>query len=63
MKAVILAGEDTLWKKGPMQHLATNGQLAAFRHDGSWQPMDTLHDKNLLEKLWQSGNAPWKTWD
>ena len=62
MKAVILAGEDTLWEKEPMQHLATNGQLAAFRHDGFWQPMDTLRDKNHLEELWAGGPAPWKLW-
>ncbi|MBK8118864.1 MAG: hypothetical protein IPK39_06310 [Sulfuritalea sp.] len=62
MKAVILAGEDTLWEKEPMQHLATNGQLAAFRRDGFWQPMDTLRDKNHLEELWAGGQAPWKLW-
>ena len=45
-----------------MQHLATNGQLAAFRHDGFWQPMDTLRDKNHLEELWAGGQAPWKLW-
>jgi glucose-1-phosphate cytidylyltransferase len=54
--------EATLWEKEPLQHLAATGQLAAFRHDGFWQPMDTLRDKNHLEQLWAGGNAPWKLW-
>lgn len=57
-----VAGDDTLWEKEPMQHLAADGQLAAFRHDGFWQPMDTLRDKNHLEELWASDKAPWKLW-
>lgn len=57
-----IAGEDTLWEKEPMQLLATRGQLAAFRHDGFWQPMDTLRDKHHLEQLWATGRAPWKLW-
>ena len=55
-------GDDTLWEKEPMQQLAAGGQLAAYRHDGFWQPMDTLRDKNRLEELWASGQAPWKLW-
>jgi len=54
--------ETTLWEKEPLQQLAASGQLAAFRHDGFWQPMDTLRDKNHLEQLWATGNAPWKLW-
>jgi len=50
------------WEKQPMERLAAEGRLAAFRHEGFWQPMDTLHDKNLLEDLWQNGQAPWKIW-
>jgi len=42
--------------------LATDGDLSAYRHDGFWQPMDTLREKNLLEDLWDSGEAPWKVW-
>jgi len=42
--------------------LADDGELMAYEHHGFWQPMDTLHDKMTLEKLWQSGKAPWKTW-
>lgn len=57
-----ITDDDTLWEKEPMEHLATSGQLAAFRHDGFWQPMDTLRDKNHLEQLWATGQAPWKLW-
>jgi len=57
-----VADDDTLWEKEPMQHLAAAGQLAAFRHDGFWQPMDTLRDKTLLDELWAGGRAPWKLW-
>lgn len=45
-----------------LQSLASQNQLMAFEHQGFWQPMDTLREKNLLEELWQSGNAPWKVW-
>lgn len=54
--------DDTIWEREPMEHLAKEGQFAAFRHDGFWQPMDTLRDKIYLEELWQSGKAPWKIW-
>ena len=57
-----IAGDETLWEKEPMQSLAASGQLAAFRHHGFWQPMDTLRDKSLLEDLWTGGRAPWKLW-
>ncbi|RAK69354.1 glucose-1-phosphate cytidylyltransferase [Hymenobacter edaphi] len=57
-----LDGDDTVWEKAPLEHLATAGQLAAYRHQGFWQPMDTLRDRNLLEELWQSGQARWKVW-
>lgn len=50
------------WEAEPMHELARRGQLAAWMHEGFWQPMDTLRDKMLLEELWQSGTAPWKTW-
>ncbi|HEY3536394.1 MAG TPA: glucose-1-phosphate cytidylyltransferase, partial [Trinickia sp.] len=46
----------------PLETLASRGELAAYEHDGFWQPMDTLRDKNHLEELWQSGKAPWKVW-
>jgi glucose-1-phosphate cytidylyltransferase len=55
-------GDDTLWEKRPMELLSKEGQLAAYEHNGFWQPMDTLRDKQLLERLWEEGKAPWKTW-
>jgi glucose-1-phosphate cytidylyltransferase len=57
-----IAGDETQWEKEPMERLAQEGQLMAYRHDDFWQCMDTLRDKGLLESLWQKGNAPWKTW-
>ena len=56
----LIAGDDTLWEKEPLEHLAHDGQLRAFRHEGFWQPMDTLRDLRLLESLWQSGKPPWR---
>ena len=50
------------WEKQPLEALAADKQLAAYRHHGYWQPMDTLRDKHVLEDLWQAGNAPWKVW-
>jgi glucose-1-phosphate cytidylyltransferase len=52
---------DTVWEQGPLEMLAHSGELLAFRHDGFWQPMDTLRDKQYLEQLWENG-APWKMW-
>ena len=57
-----IAGEKTLFERGPLQNLAKDRQLRAFKHTGFWQPMDTLRDKNLLEDLWQKEQAPWKVW-
>jgi glucose-1-phosphate cytidylyltransferase len=54
--------DATSWELEPMARLAKEGQLQAFEHKGFWQPMDTLREKNLLEDLWASGNAPWKNW-
>ena len=54
--------DETVWELAPLMSLAKNGNLAAFHHHGFWRPMDTLRDKNYLEDLWQSGNAPWKVW-
>ena len=58
----LIDGDDTVWERGPMEHLADTGELAAFRHHGFWQPMDTLRDKHTLEAMWESGKAPWKQW-
>jgi glucose-1-phosphate cytidylyltransferase len=57
-----IEGDSTPWESAPMEKLARDGELVAFTHDGFWQPMDTLREKNQLEELWASGKAPWKTW-
>lgn len=57
-----IVGDDTSWEAGPMTSLAGDGELMAYEHTGFWQPMDTLREKTMLEDLWQSGKAPWKTW-
>jgi len=54
--------DQTLWEAEPLRSLARDGELAAYKHKGFWQPMDTLRDKNHLEELWASGKAPWKVW-
>jgi glucose-1-phosphate cytidylyltransferase len=56
-------GDDTQWEKAPLERLAQEGQLMAYKHDSFWQCMDTMRDKRLLESLWQSEKAPWKTWN
>jgi glucose-1-phosphate cytidylyltransferase len=56
-------GDDTQWEKEPLERLAADGELMAYRHESFWQCMDTVRDKKLLEKLWAEGDAPWKTWD
>lgn len=58
----LVASDQTSWELEPMATLAAQDQLQAFEHAGFWQPMDTLREKTLLEELWQSGQAPWKTW-
>lgn len=58
-----LSDDSTVWEQEPLKKLAADGQLMAYEHHGFWQPMDTLRDKHLLEELWQSGKAPWKTWE
>ena len=57
----LIEDDQTSWEGEPLTRLAREGQLMAFKHDGFWQPMDTLRDKNQLEQLWASGAAPWKT--
>lgn len=54
--------DSDIWEREPLESIARDGQLRAWRHEGFWQPMDTLRDKHLLEELWAAGNAPWKTW-
>jgi glucose-1-phosphate cytidylyltransferase len=58
-----IEGDDDMWERKPLESLAADGELQAFFHDGFWQPMDTLRDKNHLESLWQSKKAPWKVWE
>jgi glucose-1-phosphate cytidylyltransferase len=57
-----IAGDATTWEQDPLNKLAHEGQLSAYKYPGFWQNMDTLRDKNLLEGMWQSGKAPWKIW-
>ena len=57
-----IAGDATWWEREPMERLAREGQLSAYIHDGFWQPLDTLRDRNLLNDLWNEGKAPWKKW-
>ena len=57
-----IADDSVSWETGPLLSLAHEKELMAFEHSGFWQPMDTLREKNLLEDLWQSGSAPWRTW-
>lgn len=57
-----IKGDEIPFERDPMERLAAEGQLMAFRHEGFWHPMDTIRDKQLLEELWQSGKAPWKVW-
>jgi glucose-1-phosphate cytidylyltransferase len=55
-------GDESIWERKPMETLAANKQMMAYTHDGFWQCMDTLRDKQLLERLWDSGEAPWRVW-
>lgn len=57
-----IPGDDTFLEREPMEQLARDREITAYKHQGFWQPMDTLRDKNLLESRWRSGNAPWKHW-
>jgi glucose-1-phosphate cytidylyltransferase len=57
-----LGGDDTVWEQEPLMTLARDRELACFRHDGFWHPMDTLRDRNELERAWADGSAPWRCW-
>lgn len=57
-----IEGDQTIWEREPLECLAARNQLMAYKHYGFWRPMDTLRDKNVLENLWDSGEAPWKIW-
>jgi len=58
----LIEDDSTAWERAPLEQLARAGQLSAYKHDGFWQPMDTLRDRTYLEGLWTSGKAPWKVW-
>lgn len=58
----LVDGPETVWEQRPLESLAQGGELMGYRHEGFWQPMDTLRDKLYLEDLWNAGAAPWKTW-
>lgn len=58
----MINGDQSSWEGDPLRGLSNDDQLAAFKHDGFWQPMDTLREKNLLNDLWNRGKAPWKSW-
>ena len=57
-----LQGDDTVWEREPLERIANEGQLYAYKHNDFWQPMDTMRDKALLDELWANGHAPWKLW-
>ena len=58
----LIVGDQTIWEQEPLEQLALTKELMAFEHNDFWQPMDTMHDKNMLNKLWENGTAPWKIW-
>lgn len=57
-----ITGDDTVWEQGPLEALARDGQLSAYRHGGFWAAMDTLRDRTALEAMWADGRAPWRVW-
>jgi len=57
-----IGGDGVVWERGPLERLASEGKLTAFRHSGFWQPMDTLRQRNELDEMWKAGRAPWKVW-
>lgn len=57
-----IEGDQTIWEREPLENLSKEGKLQAYKHNDFWQPMDTLRDKALLERLWENGQAPWKVW-
>jgi glucose-1-phosphate cytidylyltransferase len=58
-----LGGDSMPWERKPLERLAYDGELMAYRHEGFWQCMDSPRDKRLLEAMWESGDAPWRTWE
>jgi glucose-1-phosphate cytidylyltransferase len=60
--AAYLKDDSTVWEREPLETISREGNVMAYKHSGFWQPMDTIHDKAVLEELWNSGSAPWKVW-
>ena len=58
-----IEGDDTTFEREPLETIASEGQLMAYKHNGFWQCMDTMRDRQKLEELWASGKAPWKVWN
>lgn len=59
----MIEGFDIMWEREPLEKIASQGKLAAYKHQGFWSPMDTVRDKAYLDSLWKSGNAPWAIWE
>ena len=59
----LISGDSCIWEQEPLKKLSRDGELNAFKHNGFWQPMDTLRDKSNLERLWSTGQPPWKLWE
>ena len=59
----ITEGDGTIFEQAPLQNLARDGEIYTYKHNGFWKPMDTLRDKQSLQKLWESKQAPWKVWN
>ena len=59
----LVEDDKTTWEDEPLRKLANTGDLVAYKHEGFWQPMDTLREKSMLNELWNSGNAPWAIWE
>ena len=55
----LIEGDETVWERGPLEHLANRGELAAFKHEGFWQSLDTVRDKRFLETVWSNKRGPW----
>ncbi len=58
-----IKGDASMWEREPLERLVQEGRVSAYKHTGFWQPMDTVHDRQVLEDLWASGKAPWKVWE
>ena len=58
-----IADDDAILEREPLEQLASSGELMSWEHEGYWQPMDTLREKEILDKQWETGQAPWKKWD